>query len=100
MPLNNLDKGTRARLLTWLDQPEGKVFNELVQEWLGDVDKVLRRSDEPFEVHRAQGAILYLRMILDLRNDLRAFSEREMKYGLVGQTGRQEEGRKQDSPGA
>lgn len=59
--------------LQHLQSPEGKLFNELLEEWRVTEDKRLHESKDIVEIHRAQGALHYIEMFLDLSKTIREY---------------------------
>jgi len=69
-------------VLRWLDQAEGLLFSD----WLADVrlreNKNLMESDNLVKVHRAQGSVGIIDLVLGLRNDLLQY-ERDVVDGKI-----------------
>lgn len=69
-------------MLRWLDQAEGLLFSD----WLADVrlreNKNLMESDNLVKVHRAQGSVGIIDLVLGLRNDLLQY-ERDVVDGKI-----------------
>jgi hypothetical protein len=61
------------RTLTWLEDPAGREFNELVKAWAEKEYRKLRESHEDITVFRAQGALEYLDKIASLPAEIRTY---------------------------
>lgn len=58
--------------LRWLDALEGKPFREFIENWLRAEETMLKRSVDLNYMLRAQGAVLVLERIKNLRAELLA----------------------------
>ena len=71
-----------AQVLSWLEEPAARLFNE----WLSDVrlreNKKLMESKDIVDVYRAQGSIGIIDLVRGLRDDLREY-ERDVIEGRV-----------------
>ena len=73
MALNKILALDPSRTLNWLEDPAGSQFSEMVHEWRDSEIRKLRASTEDFEVYRAQGALKYLDMIIDMSQEIKSY---------------------------
>lgn len=74
---------TKASIVTgWFRREEAKPFIEYLEDWYAHAQKGLETAVAPHDLYRAQGEVLVLRRILDMRQDITAY-QKDVAQGKV-----------------
>lgn len=65
-----------SKVLQWLNQPEAEEYYSFLVEWRQAAADRLRKSVELSELCRAQGQLVVLERLLDLKHELRDYANK------------------------